>query len=105
METARQRFFLKTYLEHEVPLLFVGPTGTGKSVINKNFLVNMPKDQYTPVCINFSARTSANQVQDIVMAKLDKRRKGIFGPPMGKKCLLSIGKDESLIQHNTVMSE
>lgn len=92
METARQLFFLRTYLAHEIPMLFVGPTGTGKSVINKSFLVKLPKEQYTPNCINFSARTSANQTQDIIMAKLDRRRKGVFGPPVGKKCVVYVGK-------------
>ena len=92
METARQLFFLRTYLAHEIPMLFVGPTGTGKSVINKSFLVKLPKEQYTPNCINFSARTSANQTQDIIMAKLDRRRKGVFGPPVGKKCIIYVGK-------------
>ncbi|KAG7492071.1 hypothetical protein MATL_G00010690 [Megalops atlanticus] len=90
METARQSFFLQTYLAHEVPMLFVGPTGTGKSVINNSFLLKLPKEQYTPNCINFSARTSANQTQDIIMAKLDRRRKGVFGPPMGKKCVVYV---------------
>ncbi|MGH0124048.1 UNVERIFIED_CONTAM: hypothetical protein FKN15_034456 [Acipenser sinensis] len=90
METARQSFFLKTYLAHEVPMLFVGPTGTGKSAINNNFLVHLPKEKYTPNCINFSARTSANQTQDIIMAKLDRRRKGMFGPPVGKKTVVYV---------------
>uniref|UniRef100_A0A8D3EFW0 AAA+ ATPase domain-containing protein n=1 Tax=Scophthalmus maximus TaxID=52904 RepID=A0A8D3EFW0_SCOMX len=90
METARQRFFLHTYLSHEIPMLFVGPTGTGKSVINNSFLVELPKEQYTPNCLNFSARTSANQTQDIIMAKLDRRRKGVFGPPVGLYHLFSI---------------
>lgn len=96
VETARQMFFLRTYLAHQVPMLFVGPTGTGKSVINKSFLVKLPKEQYTPNCINFSARTSANQTQDIIMAKLDRRRKGVFGPPMGKKSVVFVGKVASL---------
>ncbi|XP_069555861.1 dynein axonemal heavy chain 3 [Brachyistius frenatus] len=90
MDTARQLFFLHTYLAHEIPMLFVGPTGTGKSVINKSFLVKLPKEKYTPNCINFSARTSANQTQGIIMAKLDRRRKGVFGPPMGKKCVVYV---------------
>nr|XP_023674913.1 dynein heavy chain 3, axonemal [Paramormyrops kingsleyae] len=90
VETARQSFFLHTYLAHEVPVLFVGPTGTGKSVINNRFLLQLPKEQYIPNCINFSARTSANQTQDIIMSKLDRRRKGVFGPPMGKKCVLYV---------------
>lgn len=92
METARQMFFLKTYVEHDVPLLFVGPTGTGKSAITNNFLLQLPKQKYIPSFINFSARTSANQTQDIILSKLDRRRKGLFGPPLGKKAIIFVGK-------------
>ncbi|XP_011917766.1 PREDICTED: dynein heavy chain 3, axonemal [Cercocebus atys] len=90
METARQSFFLKTYLDHEIPTLFVGPTGTGKSAITNNFLLHLPKNMYLPNCLNFSARTSANQTQDIIMSKLDRRRKGLFGPPIGKKAVVFV---------------
>nr|XP_014349786.1 PREDICTED: dynein heavy chain 3, axonemal [Latimeria chalumnae] len=97
METARHCFFLKTYLDHQIPMLFVGPTGTGKSAITNNFLIQLPKQQYIPNCINFSARTSANQTQDIITSKLDRRRKGVFGPPMGKKAVVFVGEDSELI--------
>ncbi|NXN32332.1 DYH3 protein, partial [Nycticryphes semicollaris] len=90
METARQMLFLKTYVDHNIPLLFVGPTGTGKSVITNNFLLQLPKQKYIPSFINFSARTSANQTQDIIMSKLDRRRKGLFGPPSGKKAIMFV---------------
>uniref|UniRef100_A0A8C3EWU4 Dynein axonemal heavy chain 3 n=1 Tax=Corvus moneduloides TaxID=1196302 RepID=A0A8C3EWU4_CORMO len=90
METARQMFFLKTYVEHSVPLLFVGPTGTGKTAITNNFLLKLPKEKYIPSFINFSARTSANQTQDIIMSKLDRRRKGLFGPPAGKEAIIFV---------------
>ncbi|XP_077172642.1 dynein axonemal heavy chain 3 [Paroedura picta] len=89
-ETARQSFFLKTYVEHNIPMLFVGSTGTGKSAITNSFLVQLPKTKYIPNVINFSARTSANQTQDIIMSKLDRRRKGLFGPPVGKKAIVFV---------------
>lgn len=102
VETARQSFFLRTYLDHEIPVLFVGPTGTGKSAITNNFLLRLPKNTYLPNFINFSARTSANQTQDIIMSKLDRRRKGLFGPPIGRKAVVFVGKASTGSGHNQI---
>jgi dynein heavy chain, axonemal len=70
-----------------IPLLLVGPTGTGKSVAILNFLKELSKEKYMMNTINFSARTSTQQVQEQIMTKLDRRRKGVFGPPVGKYCI------------------
>jgi hypothetical protein len=67
-------------------VLVVGATGTSKTItINTKLTVGLNREVYQPIPITFSAQTSANQTQDIVDAKLDRRSKGIFGPPLLKR--------------------
>ncbi|XP_048509500.1 dynein axonemal heavy chain 3 isoform X1 [Athalia rosae] len=89
-EMCMQRFFLGCLLPREIPVLFVGPTGTGKSAIAFNYLISLAKEKFIQSAINFSARTSVLQTQEIVMSKLDRRRKGVYGPTMGKQCVLFV---------------
>ena len=54
-------------------VLCVGPTGTGKTLTMSDKLLNNMPAQYITHFLNFSARTSANQTQDYIDSKLDKR--------------------------------
>nr|CAH8846959.1 unnamed protein product [Trichobilharzia regenti] len=91
MDTARYKFFVDLCILKRRPLLYVGPTGTGKSVyVQEKLMREIDKEKYVAYFINFSAQTSANQTQFIVMSKIDRRRKGIYGPPMGKTAILFV---------------
>ncbi|XP_071815449.1 dynein axonemal heavy chain 3-like isoform X3 [Apostichopus japonicus] len=90
VDTERQLYFLRKLLLQDKPLLFVGPTGTGKSAITNAFLLELAKDDYIPSNVNFSAQTSASQTQDIILSKLDRRKKGVYGPRPGKKLIVFV---------------
>uniref|UniRef100_A0A8D2DP18 Dynein axonemal heavy chain 1 n=1 Tax=Sciurus vulgaris TaxID=55149 RepID=A0A8D2DP18_SCIVU len=90
MDTMQMSFLLDKLLTNHKPVLCIGPTGTGKTLtISDKLLKNLPLE-YISHFLTFSARTSANQTQDLIDSKLDKRRKGVFGPPLGRNFIFFI---------------
>jgi ABC-type dipeptide/oligopeptide/nickel transport system ATPase component len=55
---------MELHIRHNVPVLLVGDTGTGKSFYVQNMLMNQLSEQeYVPAFITFTAQTTANQTQ------------------------------------------
>ncbi|KXS15928.1 hypothetical protein M427DRAFT_111568 [Gonapodya prolifera JEL478] len=90
IDTARYSFLLRLLAKHHMQVLFVGPTGTGKTMYIQDTLMSLPRDQFTAFFMAFSAQTSAMQTQGYIESKLDKRRKGVIGPPMGKRTVFFV---------------
>lgn len=82
---------IEMHIRHKNPLLLMGPTGTGKSFYMTDILMNqLDKEKYEPAFITFTVQISANQTQELVISKLNKRKRGHYGPPKGKTAVLFI---------------
>ncbi|TYZ61102.1 hypothetical protein PybrP1_000394 [[Pythium] brassicae (nom. inval.)] len=90
IDTERNAWILDTLLRRHFHVLCTGDTGTGKSVSIKKKIVSGLSDAFASILLNFSAQTSANQTQDLIESKLDKRRKGVLGPPLGVSCVVFV---------------
>jgi dynein heavy chain, axonemal len=83
IDTIRHEYLIEKLLRKGYHVMCTGDTGTGKSVSIKNKLLSGMPNHFNSITLNFSAQTSANQTQDLIDNKLDKRRKGVIGPPLG----------------------
>ncbi|CAH1159888.1 unnamed protein product [Phaedon cochleariae] len=91
VDTARYMYLVDMHIRYKKPLLLMGPTGTGKSFYIQDILLNqLDKVSYEPAFITFTVNISANQTQDLVISKLNKRKRGHYGPPKGKTTILFI---------------
>jgi dynein heavy chain len=90
-DKVKYSYLLEMLINNRIPTLYVGPTGTGKSVYIQNVLQNvLPKDKFSTIEVGFSAQTSAYQTQEIIDGKLDKRKKDHFGPRYGMECVIHV---------------
>lgn len=73
IDNIRNAHLIELLLKNDKTVLCVGPTGTGKTLTIGNKLARSMPKEYSPEFIVFSAKTSANQTQDLIDSKLDKR--------------------------------
>jgi dynein heavy chain len=97
IDSVRNTYLLDTLLRNDKHVLMVGATGTGKTVTISQYLQGSSKvagraidQKIISLTITFSAQTSANMTQDILDSKMEKRRKGVFGPAAGKKFCIHV---------------
>ncbi|XP_025190774.1 dynein heavy chain 7, axonemal [Melanaphis sacchari] len=91
MDTARYMHLVDMFIFHRKPLLLFGPSGTGKSFYIKNYMMSkLSLDKYVPSFVTFTTQTSANFTQEIILSKLIKRKRGVYGPPSGKVCVIFV---------------
>ncbi|ETV99156.1 hypothetical protein H310_08559 [Aphanomyces invadans] len=89
--TAQLDCLVQLLVTNKRKVLVCGPTGTGKSCYLNGILnEKLSADLYSVIMLSFSAKTSAHMTQNIIDGKLDKRRKGVYGPPVGKDGIIFV---------------
>lgn len=89
--TARTNWLMDVMCSCNANTLLTGDSGTSKTVVVKNYLQERLKDGKTnTLTINFSSRTTANDVHSSIMDSVEKRTKDTVGPPLGKRLLCFI---------------
>ncbi|KAA3677119.1 dynein heavy chain, axonemal, partial [Paragonimus westermani] len=65
--------------------------GDARSVVARGTLSSIAADRgYVPAFVNFSAQTSSNRTQEMIEAKLEKKKKGVRGAPKDKRVILFV---------------
>ena len=91
IDSIRMIGICKNLLLNSKHCLLVGPTGTGKSVqVNQMLRESFDNEEWAYYQLGFSAQTSSNQTERIIDGSMDKRRKGVFGPKLGKEGVIFV---------------
>ncbi|XP_063222941.1 dynein axonemal heavy chain 2 isoform X2 [Bacillus rossius redtenbacheri] len=85
VDTVRYPYLVSALLLNSVPVLLTGPVGTGKTSHVQMVIDSLDDTKYSVLIVNMSAQTSSNNVQDIIESRVEKRTKGNYYPPGGKK--------------------
>jgi dynein heavy chain len=88
VDTVRSTFLVDIIAKTGKPCLFVGESGTAKSVTIQAYLNGLDGTQSVVLNMNFSSRTSSTDVQRAIEDSVEKRTKDTYGPPLGKRLLI-----------------
>ena len=89
IDTIRNSYILKAYVNVKKKVLISGNTGNGKTILCQDMLENLP-DTHATLVMNFSSATDSGTIQAIVEASMEKRSKDKIGPQGGKQMVLFI---------------
>ena len=91
IDSVRYGYLMEKLINVNRSVLYTGETGVGKSVIARALLLDVAERyEYVPIFLNFSAQTSSIRTQEMIEAKLEKRRKNVLGAPRGKHMIMFI---------------
>jgi dynein heavy chain len=91
LESTRYQYIMTLLLQNDKPFLLIGPSGTGKTVYIQDLLNSkLDKEKFAHTSMFFTTISEPVITQNAIMSRLDKRRKGVYGPPLGKKFVIFV---------------
>lgn len=90
VDTVRSTWVLGTLLQNRKRVLFVGESGTAKTVTINKYLNTLSAAEFSTLGLPFSSRTTSMDVQQSIEENIEKRTKETYGPSMGKKLVVYI---------------
>ena len=69
-------------------MLIPGSVGSGKTTCAFKLFSDYLHKDFNSLSLSFSARTTPKQITEYFFSQIEKRRKGVFGPKNGKKCII-----------------
>jgi dynein heavy chain len=82
--------FLLELLAQQKPLLFVGTSGTAKTLTVQTYMQGLDRQTYNLLLLNLSSRTTSADIQLNIESNIDKRSGSIYGPSAGKRLCVFI---------------
>ncbi|OXB61088.1 hypothetical protein ASZ78_013651 [Callipepla squamata] len=89
-ETVRIRYFMDLLMEKQRPLMLVGNTGTGKTVLMWDKLQALSTEEYLVQSVPFNFYTTSAMLQAILEKPLEKKSGRNYGPPGTKRLIYFI---------------
>ena len=103
LDTVRYSFVMQLLSDVNRGALLIGESGTGKTAVVLDFLNKCAASgSVVPFVIAMSAQTSSTQTQEMIELRLEKKRKGVFGAPSGKKLVCFVHDANTLVLHSVV---
>ncbi len=91
VDTARNSWLLEAAITAKAPILFIGESGTAKTVTINNFLnKNLDQEKFVRLNINFSSRTNSLDLQRTLESNVERWSKGTYGPSPGKRLVVFV---------------
>jgi dynein heavy chain, axonemal len=91
IDSIRINFIMNLLSTNKHHSLYVGPTGTGKTISILAELKNSFENEFfTFISLGYSAQTTANDSQRIIDGKLEKRKRQVFGPSLKRKGIIFV---------------